>query len=331
MKLAVIIPCLNEEKTIGNVLARVPKPRAPFASTIVIVVDDGSQDKTAEIARKAGASVVSHGINRGVGVAFSTGISEALHRGADVIVNMDGDGQFDPADMPKLVAPILDNRADFVTASRFLDPRIVPSMPTVKKWGNRRIAGLISSLIGTRFCDVSCGFRAYSRESALSLTLVGQFTYTQETFLDLAFKGFRILEVPVVVRGEREFGESRVASSIVRYAINSGKIIFRSYRDYRPLHVFGALSAWSLLAGGSLLAFLLYHYLTTGRFSGHLWAGFVGGAFTFLSVVLLLVGVVADMLDRIRLHQERILYYQKKMMYGPGTQKTPGSAVDAPR
>ena len=315
MKLAVIVPCLNEEKTIGAVLDAVPDKVAGFEHIMKIVVDDGSFDGTARIAQEKNGLVVRHGCTRGVGAAFATGLEEALRQGADVIVNIDGDGQFDPADIPKLVEPIVGNEADFVTASRFIDAAMEPRMPAVKAWGNRRMAWLISRLVGQRFHDVACGFRAYSREAALHLTLVGKFTYTQETFLDLAFKGFRILEVPIRVRGEREFGESRVANSIIRYTINSSKIIFRSYRDYKPLRVFGFLSAWVGGVATLLLGFFGWHYLMTGRFTGHLWAGFLGGALAFLCVILLMVGIVADMLDRIRLHQETLLYYQRRTMY----------------
>jgi glycosyltransferase involved in cell wall biosynthesis len=248
-------------------------------------------------------------------MVFRTGFETAMKRGADIIVNIDGDGQFNPANIADLIKPVVEGRADFATCSRFAKKELVPVMPTIKRWGNGWMALIVSAVTGHRFYDVSCGFRAYRRETALRLNLFGAFTYTQETFLDLAFKGFRILEVPLRVRGEREFGQSRVASSVLRYAVNSARIIFRSYRDYRPLQVFGALSAWCLLAALVLLGIFGFHYVTTGRFSGQLWAGFTGGAFGFLGVVFMLVGIVADMLDRIRLHQERILYYQKRMLY----------------
>ena len=116
-------------------------------------------------------------------------------------------------------------------------------MPAVKRWGNRAMSSLISRLAGQEFHDVSCGMRCYSRRAALQLHLVGRFTYTQEVVLNLAFKGLRIAEVPVRVRGEREFGESRVAGNLWRYALRSAQIIFRAYRDYHPLRFFGGLAA----------------------------------------------------------------------------------------
>ena len=192
MKLVVMIPCLNEEKTIGGVIDQVPRQINSISELEILVIDDGSDDDTAEISKEHGATVVSHNRNMGVGKAFRTGISRALKMGADVVVNIDGDGQFNSKDIPKLIKPITTKKADFVTASRFKDDNLVPKMPAIKKWGNRRIARLISLLTGKRFYDVSCGFRAYSKETALRMNLFGKFTYTQETFLDLAFKNLRI-------------------------------------------------------------------------------------------------------------------------------------------
>jgi len=314
MHLVVIIPCFNEEPTVGKVVGAVPRKVEGIARTDVVVVDDGSTDGTAEAARRAGARVVSHPDNRGVGVAFNTGIDEAIRLGADVTVNMDGDGQFDPADIPVLIRPILEGKADFVTASRFKDKSLIPSMPGVKKWGNRRMAELISLLVGRRFHDVSCGFRAYSRETILNLNLFGRFTYTQETFLDLAFRGTRIVETPLRIRGEREFGESRVASSLWRYAVNSAKIVFRTFRDYKPLRFFGFVSAALFLVALLLGGFFFIRYFMTGRFSGHLWAGFVAGFCLTQSTLFFATGLLADMFDRIRRNQEKLVYFERRRL-----------------
>lgn len=316
--LVVIIPCLNEEPTIGEVISGIPMTIRGVDKTEVIVVDDGSSDATVRMAEEHGASVISHGKNLGVGAAFNTGISEAISRGCDIVVNMDGDGQFEPGDIPKLVAPILSGHADFVTASRFLEPGLIPEMPAVKKYGNKAMSGLISMLTRQKFYDVSCGFRAYSKEALLRLNLMGQFTYTQETFLDLAFKDLVIKEVPLEVKGEREFGTSRVAGSIGRYAFNTAKIIFRTFRDYKPLQFFGAISATFFLCSLALGIFFLGHYFYTGRFSGHLWAGFTSGFLFSMSIVFFAVGLLADMFVRIRKNQEKLLYYQKKQQGNDG-------------
>jgi len=259
--------------------------------------------------------VVRHHENLGLGTTFRDGVETALALGADVVVNIDGDGQFDPADISKLVQPILTGEAHMVTASRFLDRKLVPKMPWIKRWGNRWVARAVRLLTGKRFTDVSCGFRAFSREALLQMNLFGGFTYTQETFLDLVFKDLRIREVALAVRGEREFGRSKIASNLPRYAFRSLQIMLRAFISYRPFRFFATLAVGFLAVGLSLLGFLLHHYLTTGTFSPHIWAGFVGGSFGFLGLLTLVIGLVGDMLVRIRMNQERMLYHMRRIKH----------------
>jgi glycosyltransferase involved in cell wall biosynthesis len=315
MKLVVIIPALNEEKTIEGVIAAVPTEIDGIDQIEVVVVDDCSSDQTRMIAESAGALVISHCENKGVGAAFHTGMKVALKKGADFIVNIDGDGQHNPSDIPALIKPVLEGKADFTTASRFKEPTLIPLMPRMKLWGNKMMSRLISYLTGKKFYDVSCGFRAYTRDTALRLTLVGKFTYTQETFLDLAFKGLSIAEIPLVVKKEREFGESRVASNLWKYGYKTAKIIFRAFRDYKPLRFFGFISLPFFIIGMLLIMFLSLHYLSSGQFFPHKWAGFSGVALVVLGLILFILGLVADMLDRIRLNQEELLYYKRKEEY----------------
>lgn len=312
LRLVVVVPCLNEQETVARVVRSVPDENDAITSVEVVVVDDGSTDETSQRARAAGAHLVRHTTNFGLGRTFRDGMDQALALGADIIVNVDGDGQFDPADIPKLIEPILAGEADFVTASRFKDPSLIPKMPAIKRWGNARIAWLISKLTRQRFADVSCGFRAYTREAALNLNLMGKFTYTQETFLDLVFKGFRVAEVPIRVRGVREFGTSRIASSIPKYALRTSAIIFRTFRDYRPLAFFGTISGACAVAALGLFTFLLAHYLKTGAFSPHVWAGLTGGFFAGSALLIFAMGQSADMMDRQRVTQERILYLLRR-------------------
>ena len=315
MYLIVIIPCLNEEKSIGRVIDSIPSDIAGMDKIDVLVVDDGSSDGSVQTAKDHGAMVVSHPFNMGVGAAFNTGISEAIKLGAEVAVNIDADGQFDPADIPTLVAPVAEGKADFVTASRFKDRGLVPVMPAIKKWGNRRIANLISVLTRQKFYDVSCGFRAYSRETLLHLNLIGKFTYTQETFLDLAFKDMKIKEIPLQVRGEREFGQSRVAGNLWTYALNTARIIFKTFRDYKPFRFFGFVALVLFLISLGLGGFFFLHYFRTGAFSGHLWAGFSAGFLLLFSILFFVTGLLADMFDRVRQNQEKLLYFERRKMY----------------
>ena len=219
-------------------MAGVPNKIDGVGQIRVLVIDDGSTDDTAGLARRAGAEVVQHRTNEGLGSSFQEDVRLAIENKADILVNIDGDGQFDPGDIPKLVGPIVNRKADMASASRFLDRDLVPEMPAVKKWGNRAVARVVWLLTGKRFRDVSCGFRAFSREALLRMNLFGSFTYTQESFLDLAFKELKLLEVPVQVRGTREFGESRIASSIPRYAVRSLLIMLRAFISYKPFRLF---------------------------------------------------------------------------------------------
>lgn len=313
MMLVVQIPALNEERTIAEVIRAIPTPIEGIDEIRVLVVDDGSTDRTAELARAAGATVVRHAERRGVGAAFRTGVAKAEDMGADLIVTIDADGQFNPADIPTLVRPILDGTADFVTASRFADPALAPEMPKAKRWGNDVIANWLSSLVGQRFHDVSCGFRAYSKEAYFRLVLLGEFTYTHETFLNLAFSGMRIKEVPLRIRGQREFGKSRVASNLFNYGWRAASIILKTYRDYRPLRFFAFVAGAIFAVAMCFFAFLLSFRLQHGMFTPFKWTGVTGLVLTGIAVSVFLMGVVAEMLDRVRASQSELLFRLRRL------------------
>lgn len=304
--LLVLIPCLNEDKTIGTVISRIPVEIGGIGRIDVAVVDDGSTDDTAKIARDHGAAVLSHGRNLGVGAALRTGLRHARIQGYDFVVNIDGDGQFAPEDIPDILGPVIAGDADLVTASRFADPSLVPDMPAIKKWGNRRIATLVGFLTGQRLHDVSCGFRAYSAEAVRALNLVGNFTYTHEVILQACFQGFRVREVPVPVIGVREFGESRVASNLFRYARLSSRIIISSFFYFHPMRVFGMISAVFLLPAILLALFFLYHRFATGAFTPHIWAGFASAFLFVVGCMAMMIGFIALLFQRlaIQLKQE---------------------------
>ena len=229
----VVMPALNEELLIGKVLQTIPS----FVDSIV-VIDDGSTDRTVEIAQAHNAIVVSHGMNKGVGMSLQSGIDKVLEMGSDIMVNIDADNQFETADIENIVRPIAEDKADFVTASRFKDKQLYPVMSKVKFWGNKLVSFIVSTISGTKYYDVSCGFRAYSKDTLLRLNLHGKFTYTHETILLLNFQNIRLMEVPVKVRGTREIGESRVASNVMRYGFKTLRIILQTYRDYDPFIMF---------------------------------------------------------------------------------------------
>ena len=191
-----------------------------------------------------------------------------------------------------------------VTASRF-GPGSSIEMTRLKKWGNRRVARLLSLLTGTQIADASCGFRAYTRWAFLELTPIGDFTYTHETILTLAFKDFRIQEVTVPVLGTRPSGRSRVARSLPRYAFHSLLIILRCYRDYRPMVLFGLPSAVISIVGFLLLVLFGVVSLVTGEFFPKS-AAFSGAFCLGLGALLFVVALLADMFTRLRVQIENL-------------------------
>ncbi|HEX8323403.1 MAG TPA: glycosyltransferase family 2 protein [Tepidisphaeraceae bacterium] len=334
MKLIVTIPALNEEKTIGDVIRGIPREIPGISEVEVIVCNDGSSDRTAELAEEAGAIVLDIHGRPGLGTVFRTGMDRAMRRGGDIMVNIDGDGQFNSGDIVHLIQPILRDEADFVTCSRFKDPSLHPTMPGVKFWGNRVVTNIINWVCGgTQFSDVSCGFRAFNREAAYRMTLFGRYTYTQECFIDLFSKGCRIVEVPLKVRGVREHGKSRVASSIVKYATNSLPIILRAMRDIQPLKFFGGIAGilfgLGLLFGAWVLGWYVFNTdrIITPLPNGERIATYVrkttpftsfitiSGILFVLSFLMGALALLADMMGRHRKISEEMLYLARRRIY----------------
>lgn len=322
MKLVVTIPAQNEEKTIAQVVQGVPRQIPGITEVEVIVVNDGSEDRTAELAEAAGATVVTIHGRPGLGRIFRLGMERSLRRGADIVVNIDGDGQFDPADIVQLIQPILRDDADFVTCSRFARLDFRPVMPKVKYFGNKVVTRMINWVCGgTKFTDVSCGFRAFNREAACRLTLFGRYTYTQECFIDLFSKGMRIVEVPLRVRGVREHGTSRVAGSVLKYATNSLPIIVRAMRDIQPLKFFGGIALALFIPGLLCGLFVAGWYFYTGLFDNRYRTSpytsliTISGITITLAFVMGVLALLADMMGRHRRISEEMLYLARRRIY----------------
>jgi len=317
MKLVVLIPAYNEAVKIGEVIKKIPKTVLGIRTT-VLVVDDGSKDQTSGISRKAGAIVIRHQTNSGVGVSFQTGLQKALEIGADYLVNIDADGQYTPKNIIDILKPIIDGEADFVTANRFKDkhgnPRVPVNMPKDKYYGNLMMSKLISFLAGQKFDDVSSGFRAYSKKAMLLLELTGKFTYTQESFIDLASKGISIKSVSVSIKYFKD-RKSRVAGNLLKYGIRTLIIIVKTFRDYKPFLFFLYLSIIPACISVISAIFLTYWYIASGSFTPYKIVGFVFIYFSAFTFALLAMGFLADMFTRIRMYQEKILYYQKMRFF----------------
>ncbi len=328
MKLAVTIPAQNEAPTIGHVVREIPDHIEGVDEIEVIVVDDASTDGTADEARAAGAIVVTMVGRPGLGPVWRYGMERAIRRGADLIVNLDGDGQFDSRDVAVIVQPLLAGECDFVHCSRFAGGGPAGKMPLVKRLGNKLVTALANFVCGTNFTDVSCGFRAYNRESAYRLLQFGRWTYTEECIVYLVNRGLRIKEMPFVVQGEREHGKSRVASNVVYFASHLSHILLRAVRDGRPMKFFGVLASIALLPGLLTLGFAAAWALWTGTitpFTQFLTLGLVG---TMIGVLLMAMALLADMVSRHRLIYEELLYLARCRFYAsPRADDVPDAAA----
>lgn len=282
MKLVVFIPAFNEEKTISDVILAIPRKILGIDKIEVLVVDDGSKDKTVEIAQNAGADkIVSHPNNMGIGAAFMTGIRNCISMGADIAVIIDADLQFDPKEIPKLTIPIMNNQLDVVLGSRWLN-HDVKGIPAGNLLGNKICTKLISAVTGQKFTDTQSGFVAYSRNAFSNISVVNDFTFVHEAILDLKFKGFRIGEVGILVKYFDE-RKSRVVKNIFNYGYMALSIIVKSLVYHRPILTFGLLGI--ILVTGGIIAKII----TMTRIFG-------GGVSADLSTGIIILGIVSFML-----------------------------------
>jgi glycosyltransferase involved in cell wall biosynthesis len=322
MKLIVNIPAYNEEEKIGETIARIRKSfSADFYSQgegtaisqkLIQIVDDGSSDKTVSVAKTAGVDlIVSYKPNRRLAYSFKRAVENSLENGADIMVNIDADGQFDPNDIPKILLPILSGQCDMVIASRFGKHEAI-GMPKIKYYLNRFAAKMIGFFLNYPIDDLTCGFRAHNRETLLRLNITNvSFTYTQETIIDAIGKNLKLQWIPVKVQYFAD-RESRIVKSVWKFVSNSAKIILKAVRDVRPMKFFGVPGL--TLVTASLLVFLLFlfHYFQTFQVTTY-------RNYLFLSVILLFVGsqllifaLIADMIKTNRNLTEEQMYLSKK-------------------
>jgi glycosyltransferase involved in cell wall biosynthesis len=309
-KLIIYMPALNEEKTILEVINSIPKTTIGFRIIEVLVVNDGSTDKTASEAKKAGATVLSHNKNKGVGEAFQSAINYTLQTKADALVSIDADGQFDINQIPEMLAPILNNQADFCIGIRFSNGK-PKNMPKIKFWGNKKVNQIVSFVSNEKIHDASCGFRAYSIDTLLSLNLHGSFTYTHETILDLLDKGFKVEQIPVRVQ-YFEDRVSRIANNLFKYGFKTSSIIFKSLKDYKPLQFFLGIAFFIFLASMFFGGWALTHWIVYDTITPYKSFGIIGLSLLGMTAIVTVFAFMADMLGRIRKNQEKILYFLKK-------------------
>jgi glycosyltransferase involved in cell wall biosynthesis len=304
-EICVTVPAYNEDATVAQVVEECRDVlNAAGYDHVILVIDDGSTDETADVAADAGATVVSHHTNRGLGNTFRTGLRHAIETGADIIVNIDADGQYHTEDMRDLIRAVEDGAADMALGTRSVFE--LDHMPLGKKVGNR-IGSLVTSILsGMWVKDAQSGFRAMTRELALSLNLSGTYTYVQESLIQAAHNGFTIKQVPIDFYA-RESGDSRLISSLRNYIKNAAVIVIRTYRDYRPMRTFSVIAALFFLIAAVPGYQIGRNFLATGAFN------LEGRALLVVMLVLggaltLVFGLLADMLKGQRELQEEILY-----------------------
>lgn len=310
MKLIVQIPCFNEEHTLPATVADVPTSIDGIDEIQILIIDDGSSDRTVEVARELGVDhIVQNKQNLGLARTFKKGIEACLAAGADVIVNTDGDNQYCGADIAKLVQPIVTNEADIAIGDR--DTTAVAHFSTGKKILQKLGSFVVRKLSDVNVPDAVSGFRAFSRDAALQLNVVSSFSYTIETIIQAGKKHLTVASVKISTNPKTR--ESRLFSSIPQFIGKSLTTMLRIYSMYQPLRVFLGLSVILMLAGAVPIVRFLLFFLISGDGTGHVQSLVLGGALMIIGYMTLIAGLVADLISfnrqliELTLHRVRIL------------------------
>lgn len=292
-RLFVVIPSFNEENTLSEVIHSIPRAIPGVSKVKVLVIDDGSTDNTAKVAEDAGVDkVISFKRNQGLARAFQKGLDIALEMGADVIVNIDADGQYDGGEIPALIEPIVAGKADMVLTDRKIWS--LGHMPLSKKIGNTIATWVTRIASEYPVLDGQSGFRAFSREAALQIIVFSDYTYVAETIIRANYKKLKIVQIPCIFR-VRE-GESRLIRSTFHYALRAGLTILRTYFAYKPLKTFFIVGA-SILALGLLTGMrVLLHYLSTGYVSPYVPTAILTTVLIVVGFQVILIAFMADLL-----------------------------------
>ena len=318
-KLIIQIPCLNEAETIAATIADLPAAIDGVDVIEILIIDDGSTDGTADAAKAAGAHhVLSNGANRGLAQSFQRGLDAALRLGADIIVNTDGDNQYHGADVAALVRPILDNKADLVVGDRQTETveHFSPLKKSLQKSGSR----VVSALANAEITDAVSGFRAFSRQAAMGVTVRSSFSYTTETLIQAGRRRLRIASVPI--RTNKVERPSRLFRSIPQFLVRTGRTMLRAYAMYEPLKIFAVLGVALMVAGAIPVVRFLLHYFA-GDGAGMIQSLIIGGVIMMIGAISAMFALIADLVAYNRQLLELTLERVRKIEYAMDAKEAP--------
>jgi glycosyltransferase involved in cell wall biosynthesis len=307
LRLTVLIPAFNEEKTIKKVIDEIPKEIPLIDKIDIIVVDDGSSDKTAKISKEAGAKVISFRQNQGRAKAVAEGFKRFLQSGSDILVLTDADDQYNSGEIPLIVNPIIDKTADMVLGDRQV--KKLDHMKFGNKIGNVMVTKTLSSLINMDISDGQSGFRAYTREVVAKLHIFSSYTFTQETLIETKFKGLKMVNVPITFRKRAD--KSRLISNIFSYASKTLTIVAATLVYYRAVKFFGILAGILFIIGITFSVFVLNHFYATGSVTPYYPSTMLAILFLIVGSVSALMTIISSILGRQSILLEEILYNQR--------------------
>lgn len=326
MKVIIQIPCLNEEDNLPATLADLPKEIEGVDLIETLVIDDGSTDRTVEVALECGVDhIVRLPNNRGLATGFQAGLDACLKLGADIVVNTDADNQYSGADIPLLIQPILEGRAEMVVGDR--DTKSIEHFSPSKKILQKVGSWVVRRLSDTEVTDATSGFRAYNREAALQLLVVDNFTYTLESLIQAGKSRVAVDEVPI--RTNAKTRESRLFGSTSAYVRRNGLAILRIYTRYEPLKVFLALAAITGLAAVAAWMPFLVDWVVNGDRDGHIQSLLLGAVLFIVSIQFFALGIIGDLMAGQRVMTQRVFERVRRIELELGVE--PAHRSDPPR
>lgn len=312
MKVFVQIPCLNEEATLPLVLRSIPKKISGVDELEILIIDDGSTDKTVKVAKAHGVRhFVHHRRNRGLARSFFDGVEYALEHGADIVVNTDGDNQYPQEQIADLLEPILKGGADIVIADR--QTRTIEHFSPLKKLLQQLGSRVVNYVAGTDLPDAPSGFRAYSKEALLVLNPISRFSYAMETIIQAGNKNLKIVSIPITTNPKTR--ESRLFNSTWEHVRKSGMAIVRSYLMYKPYVIFGYVGVLVFIIGALPMAHFLYFAIVRHESRGHLQSLIIGSTILVGAFVCFALNIIADLIRTNRILQEQELEHIKRMRF----------------